>query len=107
MGSKWNADSKFFLKAHIHAKLKLNICICDMQSLKTFMCVPGLPDGIFAYQKCQFGLFMRGLKCNMLVYFMAVWYIVCPFGIFYVLLVFFSRLGMLYQEKSGIPGCND
>jgi hypothetical protein len=35
---------------------------------------------------------------------MAIWYILWPFGIFYGYLVYFSRFGMLYQEKSGNPG---
>jgi hypothetical protein len=42
---------------------------------------------------------------------MAIWYNVWPFGIMYghlvyfgVILVYFSRFGMLYHEKSGNPG---
>jgi hypothetical protein len=31
-------------------------------------------------------------------------YILCPFGIFYGNLVYFSRFGMLHREKSGNPG---
>jgi hypothetical protein len=38
-----------------------------------------------------------------LVYFTAIWYILWPFGTFLVILVYFSRFGMLYQEKSGNP----
>jgi hypothetical protein len=39
-----------------------------------------------------------------LVYFVAIWYVLLPFGgIFYGYLVYFSRFGMLYQEKSGNP----
>jgi hypothetical protein len=46
-----------------------------------------------------------------LVYFVAFWYILWPFGIFcghlvyvfYDYLVYFSRFGILYQEKSGNP----
>jgi hypothetical protein len=38
-----------------------------------------------------------------LVYFMAIWYILLPFGICYGYLVYFPRLGMLCQEKSGSP----
>jgi hypothetical protein len=40
----------------------------------------------------------------MLEYFMAIWYILWPFGMSYGYLVYFSRFGMLYQEKSGNPG---
>jgi hypothetical protein len=39
----------------------------------------------------------------MLVYFIAIWYILFPFVLFYEHLVDFSRFGMLYQEKSGNP----
>jgi hypothetical protein len=37
-------------------------------------------------------------------YFTAIWYILMPFGMFCGNLVYFSRFGMLYQEKSGNPG---
>jgi hypothetical protein len=47
----------------------------------------------------------------LLVYFMAIWYIVWPFGIFcghsvYFMVTWyvFPRFGMLYHEKSGNPG---
>jgi hypothetical protein len=36
-------------------------------------------------------------------HFMAIGYIVCPLGICCSNLVYFPRLGILYQEKSGIP----
>jgi hypothetical protein len=36
--------------------------------------------------------------------FPAVWYILCPLGIFCGHLVYFPRLGILYHEKSGNPG---
>jgi hypothetical protein len=39
-----------------------------------------------------------------LVYFMAGWYILWPFGIFYGYLVYLTRFGMLHHEKSGNPG---
>jgi hypothetical protein len=39
-----------------------------------------------------------------LVYFVAIWYIVWPFGIFCGLIVYFFPIyGMLCQEKSGNP----
>jgi hypothetical protein len=48
-----------------------------------------------------------------LKYFMAIWYILRPFGIFWGHLVYFEaiwyifpRFGMLYPEKSGNPGGN-
>jgi hypothetical protein len=38
-----------------------------------------------------------------LVRFMAIWYILRTFVIFYGNLVYFPRYGMLYKEKSGNP----
>jgi hypothetical protein len=38
-----------------------------------------------------------------LVYLQAIWYYLWPFGIFYGHLVYFSRFGILHQEKSGNP----
>jgi hypothetical protein len=55
------------------------------------------------------GKFWRVLQWKMLIHFMAIWYILFPFGMFYgscyVLwhLVVFSRFGKLHQEKSGNP----
>jgi hypothetical protein len=46
---------------------------------------PGLPDGIFSKTKIQIWVNFGG-SCNlpkMLVYFMSIWYILRPFGIFY------------------------
>jgi hypothetical protein len=34
------------------------------------------------------------------------WYILLPFGTFYGFLVYFSRFGVLYREKSGNPSVN-
>jgi hypothetical protein len=44
-----------------------------------------------------------GLFYGHFVYFTAILYSLWPLGIFYGYLVYFSRLGMLYQEKSGNP----
>jgi hypothetical protein len=41
-----------------------------------------------------------------LVYFTSIWYTLWPLGIFYGQLGYFSRFGMLYQEKSGNPERN-
>jgi hypothetical protein len=38
-----------------------------------------------------------------LVYFKDIWSILLPFGTFYGYLVYFSRFGMMYEEKSGNP----
>jgi hypothetical protein len=45
--------------------------------------------------KCV-GIFYGPLVCLT-----AIWYILWSFGIFYGHLVYFSRFGMLYEEKSG------
>jgi hypothetical protein len=39
-----------------------------------------------------------------LVYFTAIWDILWTFGILSGSFIFFLRFGLLYQEKSGIPG---
>jgi hypothetical protein len=64
----------------------------------------------FQTKNPNLGKFWRVLQGKMLVYFMAIlayfmaiWYILWPFGIFYVYLVYFYHFGMLYNEKSGIP----
>jgi hypothetical protein len=56
------------------------------------------------------GKFWRVLQCKVLVYFMAISFIVLPFGIFCGNLVnftvvwyIFSRFGVLFQDKSGNP----
>jgi hypothetical protein len=73
----------------------------------------GLPDGIFSDQKSQFGKFWRALQWKMYVlYFMDIWltlrtfnniHVLHPLGIFCGYLVYFPRVGKLYQEKSGNP----
>jgi hypothetical protein len=52
-----------------------------------------------------------GIFYGHLVYFMVIWYILWSYGLFcgnlvhfLVIWFIFSRLGILYQEKSGIPG---
>jgi hypothetical protein len=52
-----------------------------------------------------------GILYGHLVYNMAIWYIIWPFGILYghlvyymaINMVYFSRVGQLYQENSGNP----
>jgi hypothetical protein len=57
----------------------------------------------------RLGKLCRVLQWKVVVYFMAVWSIVRPFGIFCGHLVYFaairyiSRFGILHQEKSGNP----
>jgi hypothetical protein len=45
-----------------------------------------------------------GIFYGHLVYFSAIWHILWPFGTCSLVLVHFTRFGMLYQEKSGNPG---
>jgi hypothetical protein len=59
------------------------------------------------------GKFWRELDWKMFIYFMAIWNILWRFGIFYDHLVHFGFIGyiftgcgIMYQEKSGNPGCN-
>jgi hypothetical protein len=70
-----------------------------------------LPDGLSSYQKSQFGYFLRVLEWKMLVflwpfdiyyghmlYFMAVWYSLFSFGIYF-------PFWNVWTKKSGNPGC--
>jgi hypothetical protein len=69
-----------------------------------------LPDGIFSDQKSQFGFILGGFEnknvCvfyGHLEFFKATWF-VCTFDAHFVVTwYFFTRLGKLYQEKSGNP----
>jgi hypothetical protein len=54
------------------------------------ICGPGLPDDIFSNKKSHFGQTLEGLEMESmgifyghLVYFMAIWSISWPFGMFY------------------------
>jgi hypothetical protein len=53
------------------------------------------------------GTFWKALETKMLVYFMPVWNMLRPFGIFHgnfmVIWNIFHRFGILRQEKSGNP----
>jgi hypothetical protein len=69
-----------------------------------------LPDGIFLDQNFRFGYILEGLGvenfsifCSHLVNCIAIWYILCSFGIFWCI---FPRFGIFYQEKSGDPGAS-
>jgi hypothetical protein len=43
----------------------------------------GLPDGIFSNQKSQIELIFKGLVMEELVYFIALWFTLRPFSIFF------------------------
>jgi hypothetical protein len=65
---------------------------------------PGLPDGIFSNQKYPFGYILEILAMTV-VGIHILWpfrIFLLPFGIFCVL-VYFSRFGTFYEEKSGNP----
>jgi hypothetical protein len=69
------------------------------------------------FMLCPFGIFYCNLVicCGHLVFDVAIWYMLWPFGIccghlvyvvaiWYILWYIFPRFGMLYKEKSGNPG---
>jgi hypothetical protein len=65
---------------------------------------------LFSNQKSQFGSILEdlamegvGIFYDHLSYFTAIWCMFWPFHTIYGHLVYFSRFGMLYQEKSGNP----
>jgi hypothetical protein len=69
-----------------------------------------LPDGLLSNQKSKFGQILEGLAMEdvaifygHLVHCVVFCYILWTFGIVHGDLVYFSRLGILYQEKSGNP----
>jgi hypothetical protein len=57
----------------------------------------------FQTKNSKLGKLLRVFQWKMLVYFMTIWPILRPVEIIYVHSVYFSRFGMLYQEKSGNP----
>jgi phosphatidylglycerophosphate synthase len=75
-------------------------------------CNTGLPDDIFSDQKSKFGQILEALAMKdvgvHILWTCRLFYSHCvylkTFGICCVFLVYFSRFGMLYQEKSGNPG---
>jgi hypothetical protein len=87
-----------------------------MQTLicpKVFACESGLPVGLFSNQKSKFGEIFEGLAMKdvvvfygHLVHFTVFCYILWTFGIVCGNLVYFFRVGILYQEKSGNPAVN-
>jgi hypothetical protein len=64
----------------------------------------------FQTKNPNLGKFFRALDWKMLIYFIAIWNILWRFGIIYDLFVhfvsilyIFSRVGIMFQEKSGNP----
>jgi hypothetical protein len=69
-----------------------------------------LPDGIFSYQKSQFGYILEGPGIEIVGIVSVHFEYLRPFGIFYDHLVilcpfgiFYPCFGILYQDKSGNP----
>jgi hypothetical protein len=58
---------------------------------------------VFKTKNPNFGKFWRVVQRKMWKYFMAIWSILQPFGNFCCHLVYFTRFGILYSEKSGNP----
>jgi hypothetical protein len=55
----------------------------------------------FKTKNPNLGKFWRALEWKMLVYVMAIWYILLPFGNGVEIWCIFPRFGILCQEKSG------
>jgi hypothetical protein len=65
----------------------------------------GLPDVTHIFKpKIPIWVTLVGIFMSICYIFTAIWYTLWPFGIFIGDLIYFSRFGMLYQEKSGNPG---
>jgi hypothetical protein len=68
----------------------------------------GLPDDIFSNQNLNLEKILRALDWKSLVYSFAIWNILLLFctcnGHLVAIWYSFPRFGILYQEKSGIPG---
>jgi hypothetical protein len=70
-----------------------------------------LPDGIFSDQKSQSGEFLEGLEMENILWALGIGilrpftqYILWPFGNLHSRnLVYFTRFGILYRQKSGNP----
>jgi hypothetical protein len=58
----------------------------------------------FHTKNSDLGIFWRTLELN---YFMVIWYILWPIGLFCTRLDIFPRYGMFRQEKFGNPGVAD
>jgi hypothetical protein len=69
-----------------------------------------LPDGLFSNQNPNLGKFWRedvGIFYGQLVHFTVFCYILWTFGKVRGNLVYFTRFGILYLEKSGNPADDD
>jgi hypothetical protein len=86
----------------LECRKQVNVCLNFNSGyfLTAKLTTTGCQMVFFSNQISKIGYILDGH----LEYFTAIWYIVWPFGIFYGYLVYFSRFGMLYQEKSGNTG---
>jgi hypothetical protein len=61
----------------------------------------------FLTKNTNLGKFWSVLQSKMLFYFMAIWYLLQPFGIFYGYFVHVSPFWYAVPEKSGSPAHNE
>jgi hypothetical protein len=94
--------SDFWVRAPLHSK-------CALRFLWGFH-YQGCQMVSFQTKNPNLGKFWRAWNWKMLLYIMAIWNILRPFGIFYDHLVhfvfiwyIFSSLGIMHREKSGNP----
>jgi hypothetical protein len=92
--------------------LSLGMYTCIYQSIAIYLSVSsnvwaaGLPDGIFSYQKSQFGYFWSTLDWKMLVNLKTIWNTLRQFGVIYVYSVYCVVVWYIFPfwySKSGNP----
>jgi hypothetical protein len=71
--------------------------------LELKMCVPILYGQLEYFMAIWYILCPFGIFNGHLVYFMAIWCILCPFGNLIVLWYIFPSFRILFEEKSGNP----
>jgi hypothetical protein len=75
-----------------------------MAAISILGMVQGCRMVYFQTKKNKLGKFWRALEGKSLVYYMAIWNILRPFGTFYGHLAIQWKFGTLCLEKSGNPG---
>jgi hypothetical protein len=79
-----------------------NVSCDQVQSWVAGRYICHLPQ-LFHTENSNLGIFRRALEWEMLEYFMAVWYILRPFGILCVTLVYFPPFGYVVPRKIWHP----